>query len=94
LEKALRSGSQPVYAQTMKNPLANVNWFSPNLSLKILSIGLWLMVSVALFVPRFREFALGMAFSWSMILAFQIFQLKPVEEVDRDRDLVTTLNLK
>ncbi len=71
----------------MRNPLANVNWFSTNLSLKLFSVGLFLITAVALFVPSTQRFLLGAAFLWSGLLAIQIFKLGPLpdaEPVDRN----------
>ncbi len=78
----------------MKNSWANINWFSVNLSLKLLSVGTFLAVIAAAVFPRLRDFMLGLALVWSGILAIQVFGLKPLEEVDRDHDLVTRLNLR
>jgi hypothetical protein len=77
----------------MKNPFAKVSWFSPNLSLKLLSVGAFLSIGIAILFPRLIHFILGLAFSWSGILVLQIFGLKPLEEIDRDKNLITQLNL-
>ena len=78
----------------MKNPFAKVDWLSPNLSLKVLSVGVFIAVGSALLFPWLRDFLLGVALSWSAIVALQIFTLKPMQEADRDKDLVTQLNLR
>jgi hypothetical protein len=78
----------------MQNPFAKVDWLSPNLSLKFLSVGVFIAVAAALLFPHLREFLLGLALSWSGIVAFQIFTLKPMEDSDRDKDLITQLNLR
>jgi hypothetical protein len=78
----------------MKNPFAKVDWLSPNVSLKVLSVGVFVAVATALLFPLLRDFLLGVALSWSGITALQIFGLKPMEETDRDKDLITQLNLR
>jgi hypothetical protein len=78
----------------MKNPFAKVDWLSPNLSLKVLSVGVFVAVTAALLFPLLRDFLLGVALSWSAIVALQIFALKPMEDPDRDKDLITQLNLR
>jgi hypothetical protein len=77
----------------MKNPFAKVDWLSPNLSLKVLSVGIFVAIGSALLFPWLRDFLLGVALSWSGIVALQIFGLKPMEETDSDKDLIQ-LNLR